>query len=322
MLWLVLGVVIAVIAHDAEVRRGLISGAVVRWAACLLPKNERARHIEQWSADLRDIPGAMPRLFVAFDLFRAGASVRVQLVGQEVSVRAKPKSTATDPHGCHVMNAVAVPAGSQSLAVSGPATGMPARLSVGVVFAIIVTTGLLWVMTYLIATTDDTPKPSPRRHHVDIWRVIPEPKPVTPPTTTFEEYEPPPAAPPRGRFPSDGNTVKIGMAELPPTDIPLDGGTTVDSFNEGDLMELVLVRPVYPPRAEARGLEGSCTVQYTVTRHGTVVDPVIVENQCTSSLFERASIDAALKFRYKPRVIDGVAVDAPGQMKKFIYVME
>ena len=57
----------------------------------------------------------------------------------------------------------------------------------------------------------------------------------------------------------------------------------------------------------------------TVTRNGTIKDPFVVEDQCTSSLYHRASINASLKFKYKPRVIDGQAVEVPGVQNKFTY---
>ena len=45
----------------------------------------------------------------------------------------------------------------------------------------------------------------------------------------------------------------------------------------------------------------------------------MIEDQCTSSLFHRSSIQAALKFKYKPRVIDGEAVEVPGVQNKFTF---
>jgi len=60
-------------------------------------------------------------------------------------------------------------------------------------------------------------------------------------------------------------------------------------------------------------------VEYTVTRLGTTRDPQIVKDQCTSSLFYNASINAALKFKYKPRIMSGEAVDVTGVQNKFTY---
>jgi protein TonB len=46
---------------------------------------------------------------------------------------------------------------------------------------------------------------------------------------------------------------------------------------------------------------------------------VVIEDQCTSSLFYSASLNAALKFKYKPRIMDGEAVEVPGVQNKFTY---
>jgi len=52
---------------------------------------------------------------------------------------------------------------------------------------------------------------------------------------------------------------------------------------------------------------------------GTTRDPVTVRDQCTSSVFYTAPINAVLKFKYKPRVVDGEAVEASGVRNKFNY---
>jgi len=63
-------------------------------------------------------------------------------------------------------------------------------------------------------------------------------------------------------------------------------------------------------------------VQYTVTRLGTIKDPMIVEDQCASSLFHKPSLNAALKFKYKPRVVNGVEVEVSGVQNKFTYTID
>ena len=79
---------------------------------------------------------------------------------------------------------------------------------------------------------------------------------------------------------------------------------------DGDYLPIVKVAPIYPRRAQARGIEGYCLLEFTVTRLGTVRDARAIE--CSSSLFERASVNAALKFKYKPRVVDGREIEVPG----------
>lgn len=77
--------------------------------------------------------------------------------------------------------------------------------------------------------------------------------------------------------------------------------------------------PSYPRRALDRGLEGDCTVIYTVTREGRVNNPQVVEGACDDPLFERPSLTAARSFRYQPRLIDGQPVDVPGIRNTFRY---
>ena len=72
-------------------------------------------------------------------------------------------------------------------------------------------------------------------------------------------------------------------------------------------------------RALQRGIFGQCMVRYTVTNLGTVKDVTVVPGECTHLLFERPSVEAALRFKYKPRVINGVAVEVRGIRNMFYY---
>ena len=64
---------------------------------------------------------------------------------------------------------------------------------------------------------------------------------------------------------------------------------------------------------------GECLVEYTVTAAGTTKDIRVIEDRCTSRIFWRSSIEAAKRFKYKPRVIDGVAVEVEGVLDMFYY---
>ena len=116
---------------------------------------------------------------------------------------------------------------------------------------------------------------------------------------------------------------KIAISAVPvDTEIELSSGGFSLGVGEGDYLPIVKVAPIYPRRAVSRGVEGYCIVEYTVTRSGTTRDATVVPGQCTSSLFEKASINAALKFKYKPRVLEGQAVEVPGVRNKFTYELE
>ncbi|MDX1508137.1 MAG: energy transducer TonB, partial [Woeseiaceae bacterium] len=77
---------------------------------------------------------------------------------------------------------------------------------------------------------------------------------------------------------------------------------------------------VYPARALSRGLEGYVDLSFTVTPAGTVENPVVIFS--TSSLFERAATRAVLKFKYKPRVVDGVPVAVPNVKTRISFQIE
>ena len=98
------------------------------------------------------------------------------------------------------------------------------------------------------------------------------------------------------------------------------GGPGGMNIAEGDYLPIVRVAPVYPARALSRGLEGYVDMAFTVTTTGTVKDPVVMFS--TSSLFERAATRAVLKFKYKPRVVDGVPVDVPNVKTRITFKIE
>jgi protein TonB len=84
---------------------------------------------------------------------------------------------------------------------------------------------------------------------------------------------------------------------------------------------IVKVAPIYPRRALSRGIEGYVIVEFTVTPQGTVVSPEVVEAE-PEGIFERAAMDAAKKFKYKPRMVDGKAVSVPGVQNQITFKMK
>jgi protein TonB len=199
------------------------------------------------------------------------------------------------------------------------------RLVIGILLGLAVTAGLFWTMQYLIETADRELNEGGAGNLVDFVRLKRDEsiqrrqlKPKKPP--------PPDAPPPQPPTPQlenlNPNAEKIAISAAPvETDIEMSGGFSL-GVGEGDYLPIVKVAPIYPQRALSRGIEGFCVVQYTVTKQGTIRDPFVIEDQCSSSLFHRASIQAALKFKYKPRVIDGQAVEVPGVQNKFTYEIE
>lgn len=204
-------------------------------------------------------------------------------------------------------------------------SGNYVRLLIGIAIGLVVTAALFWTMQYLIETADRELNEGGSTNLVDFVRLKRDEsierrqlKPKKPPPP-----DAPPPQPPTPQLDSlNPNAEKIAISAAPvETEIEMSGGFSL-GVGEGDYLPIVKVAPIYPQRALSRGIEGFCVVQYTVTRQGTTRDPFVIEDQCTSSLFHRASVDAALKFKYKPRVIDGEAVEVPGVQNKFTYEIE
>ena len=195
---------------------------------------------------------------------------------------------------------------------------MIARYGISIGLGAGVTFGLLFVMQLLIATGRGALTEATAFRVTDFVRVerneVVESKrdqPEKPP-----EPETPPEMPTPNQADSFDNSMAVSLA-APSMEANLSVGGTGFGISDGEYLPIVKVAPVYPNRALTRGLEGYVIVEFTVTPQGTTKDAVVIES--TSSLFERAAVEAALKFKYKPRVIDGQAVEVPGVRNKITF---
>ncbi len=200
---------------------------------------------------------------------------------------------------------------------------MIGRYALSIVIGVVVTLSLLFVMQLLIASGKAALSEPRDRAQLDFVRVkrnenlntedfTPE-KPPPPP-------EVPPETPPQEMDSVDPNAPTINIA---PPSVSADtniGGPGGMNIAEGDYLPIVRVAPVYPARALSRGVEGYVDMSFTVTSTGTVRDPIVLFS--TSSLFERAATRAVLKFKYKPRVVDGIPVDVSGVKTRISFQIE
>ncbi len=126
--------------------------------------------------------------------------------------------------------------------------------------------------------------------------------------------KPPP--PPQMEISAQQNIEAMPIMDMPNLDLPLIGGSgmfignfgTVDKTSEGDIIPLVVIRPMYPRDAAMKGIEGWVKVQFTITALGTVKDARVIDSD-PPRIFNREALRAILKWKFKPRVVDGVAVD-------------
>ena len=104
--------------------------------------------------------------------------------------------------------------------------------------------------------------------------------------------------------------------DIPNLDVPLvwGGGMFLGNFQhvdptaEGDIIPIVIIRPLYPRDAAISGIEGWVKIEFTITAVGTVKKPRVIDAK-PAGVFNREAIRAILKWKFKPRVVGGVAVE-------------
>ena len=195
------------------------------------------------------------------------------------------------------------------------------RFFLGALLAIPVAGGLFFIMQYLIATAEPKIDETKARKLADI--LMPEReidtniKEVKP-----EKVEDPEKPPPDLELPDVEMDMDTQVAVVAPTHkVDVQIGTTGMATGDGEYLPIVKVAPIYPRRAQTRGVTGYCIVEYTVTTSGAIRDPKAVDCQ-PPGVFEDASVKASLKFKYKPRVVDGQPIEVAGVQNKFTYELE
>lgn len=200
---------------------------------------------------------------------------------------------------------------------------MIGRYIFSIIVGTIVTLTLIFVMHLLIATGESAMSKSRDRHMLEFVRIKRNENLNTEEQTPEKPQKPPdvpPEVPPQDMDSVDPNAPTIN---IPPPSVNSNveiGGPGGMNVAEGDYLPIVRVAPVYPARALSRGVEGYVDMGFTVTEVGTVTDPYVIES--TSGLFERAATAAVLKFKYKPRVVDGVPVAVPGVKTRITFKIE
>ena len=194
------------------------------------------------------------------------------------------------------------------------------RLIIGGLLAVPVAGGLFFIMQYLIASADPKIDATKQRKLADIH--MPEREIETQIEQKPDKVDDPEEPPPDLDTPDldmEMDVEVVNVAPLAAVDVSIS--TTGMSTGDGEYLPIVKVAPIYPRRAQSRGISGYCIVEYTVTTSGAIRDPRAVDCD-PSGVFEKASVKASLKFKYKPRVVDGEAIEVAGVQNKFTYELE
>ena len=202
---------------------------------------------------------------------------------------------------------------------------MISRFIIAIFVSAVITLGLFFLMQSLIKSGGSALTEPPKGSVMDFVRVKKEEavekkdrKPKKPPQP---EEPPPQMETPQMDSPSpDAEGAGMNFAAEVATDVSLDGGLGLES-GDGEYLPIVKVAPVYPRRALQRGIEGFVIVEFTVNTIGAVKDPFVIEAQ-PQGIFEQAAIDAAKKFKYKPRVVNGVATEVSGVQNRITFKID
>ena len=205
------------------------------------------------------------------------------------------------------------------------------KYAAGIGFSSAITLALFFVMVILISLGDTGMKEDTSVKLADI--VMPD-REIDTFMTEVEKPDKP------EEQPEDIAQPELDLAPLTGIDVSIAkpkpnfkaGGSC---FRDGEYIPLFKVVPIYPRRAQERGTMGYALVEFTITDTGSVENAQTIEGYCSSkrpddpevqfrpcSMFNSASARAALKLKYKPKIVDGRAVPVDGVLHRFTYILD
>ena len=196
---------------------------------------------------------------------------------------------------------------------------MIARFGGAIGISVVVTFALFFVMQLLVAggnmTLDEDNKFGPIDVTMDEEEMQVQRKARSKPKKETVAKPPPPARTVLANTNADrGPTVDFG------TDFggKVDIGIGMATLDRGAYPKF-RVQQQYPRRAQERGIEGYVIVRFTITKTGSVRDPIVVES--SSSIFERSALKAVAQYKYEPLVVNGEPRETPNQHIRLVYEM-
>lgn len=200
---------------------------------------------------------------------------------------------------------------------------MIARYAGSGVLAIAVTFALFFIMQTLIATGHNAIVENPTEVKIEFHAQQHDEK-VQTKEDKLPEKAPVQKAPEVPKFQSarvnpGGTTLNIGTPKL---DSSIQNNFKLgDAPADGDIMPLVRVPPQYPRNAASRGIEGYVTLEFDITKEGTVTNVRVVDSM-PKNIFDRAAIRAVEKFKYKPRIVNGQPAVRPNVQFRMTFQLE
>jgi len=187
--------------------------------------------------------------------------------------------------------------------------------------AALLTVALSWLMHFMIHGVGRKAEKGEQLQAIDFVRLRKDSD-----LTERERRKPPPPPPPKTPPPPPQMKIASEQVQQSPTpfNIPnlglapgIGGGPFLGAIGGGsmggdsDIIPLVRISPQYPRQAALDRIEGTVTMEFIVNADGTVRNVRIVSAN-PPGVFEQAAITAALKWKFKPKVVDGKPVEQKG----------
>lgn len=179
-----------------------------------------------------------------------------------------------------------------------------ARVVTGLPGAFVVTMLIFLLLATVISQQQDVVLTEDRSVQINITRKLDDRSDQAAEDFERPVLDQPPPPPPMVSDPSFRPSMDVQMGALPDMGADLNIGS---GFNpDRDAQPLVRIPPQYPQRCQrsARLLE-TVVVEFNVTPEGNVINPSVVNT--TNACFNQAAMRAVTRWRYQPRVVDGVA---------------
>ena len=194
----------------------------------------------------------------------------------------------------------------------------PLRFLIGMALAAIVTAGLFVLMITLIAG-EFTAQEKEENASFEINPTVEDIETIerTAVVERVQRVETPPPPSLIERQQSTKPTERIASLEgaVPEFEAPkIDASSFEIVVSDRDAQPLVRIPPIMPPRAEK---SGHCKVRFDVSPTG---QPFNVDTTyCSSSVFKSASVKSVEKWKYQPKIQDGIAVGRRGVESKITF---
>ena len=190
------------------------------------------------------------------------------------------------------------------------------RFLVSILLGAVVTFGLFAFMAFLVSSGDRNKEEQQENIIVEVN--------TTPPKSTAEQRQrvpppppPPPKAPPKQEAPEPEASNNTGGLNFNMPGVQMSGASTGLSApgsgigRDGDATPIVRIEPKYPIQAARDGKEGYVILSFSINKIGGVEDVKVIEAQ-PKRVFDKEARRALRKWKYKPKVVDGVPLVQKG----------